>query len=829
MKTNTLRSLLLLISILYISVSSAQEQVDYIFADLKIDERLVQGEIELVTRDYQHYYILLDTFNQQLACTLELDVKEGRLHGEFWQNTIDVLLEPNLFTIEDGDVYVSIETLRILSLEYKFNQAKQWLRITTHGKHPKTQELIAQQRKELIAAIKEHRQSRLIKDNDYRLFTLPNIDINLALKHKNTVNHQVYTQLSQDILFHQADIQLSHSAESDLRGEALLSRKLQINAVPMTYKVGDMRVSQATFSSNVSKGVGVYFGQDERSSQKLRENISGYVMPGTEVALYQNDYLQDFMVANDDGFYEFKELNFRDSRVRYQLFFTYPDGQQERRDIERPSRLGLRAGQWSSEFTMIDSGTRLIGENRTNTGQKFAMANATYIANQSTLMRFGSEWTHDESQNRVLPFSDIEWRSNDGSAFIGKLGYGEKLVYDTQLNLALDKHMLYMHRSRKEVIEDTIQSQSYSYTYTEGTFKFDSSYYEGKSNNFDTVERTVEMKLGYSTDTSSHLFSWNNQIGGSKAEKVSFVSSLSSRWGSINLSASREFQNQATDQLTLSYNRYMQGYNISASLRHDSNRHDTTAKFRVAKSFNTAALSLALSHSTQGDTVATLSLSFSFHGKAPIATLSSSSLRRGSLVNNFAFLDENYNGLWDKELSEPLLNGVKLRTANQRPKEFFDGEKSYLVGIDAYDPILFQVDAEALDNPFLVSAFPSVQLESHPGGVIDVALPFYQVYEAEGEVLKYSVNGIKQRNSGYVPMEIVDINDGKMIRKVSTEQDGFIIIDRLKPGKYLMRVPEQYLQDQGLQCSGCEQVIDTNLAQDYIVYLAQIKLFEAEK
>ncbi|CAM3933627.1 hypothetical protein [Pseudoalteromonas byunsanensis] len=825
MKRSAFLLFFILLNLLITRSGEAQEYLDFIFADLKIDNRLVSGEVELITRDYENFYLSLQSFNEHLACELILDMNSGLLTGKFWDEEVNKTLSPELFMLEEDEPFVSIRLLAVLSIEYEFNHAKQWLRIITNDMHPRTKELIAQERKKLIAAIKERKASLLVKENEYRAFTAPNMDVNLALKHQKDAGYYAYAQLTQDLLYHQADIQMSQSDNNELTGEAVFSRKLHMHRVPMSYKFGDVRASQATLSQNVSKGVGLYFGQDERRSQKLQENVSGYIIPGTEVSLFQNDYLLDFVVARDDGFYEFKGLNFRDHRAVYRIRFNYPDGRVEERAISKPSWQGLREGQWTPEFLYVDSSESLLKTYGAKNERKFAMANATYIYSKSTLLRGGLEWSDSEQQSNLIPFTDIEWRDDTGSLFTSKLGYSDQLIYEGQLNINSNNHAVYLQNSKRDMEDSIVRSRSVGYIYTGEVFKFDSRYYDASSSGFNAQEQGVEFKLGYSAKGHSHYISWNNQVSGFSADKVSFVSSYNSSWGALNLSLSREFYERKADQFMLSYNKYWQGYNFSTSVRYAPERKDTTTKFRLSKSLESVSLSFSLSNSTAGESVATLNFSFSFHGKAPLKTLSSSSYRRGSVVKNWAFLDSNYNGMWDGELSEPILNGVKLKASQQRPKEFVSEEQSHMVGVDVYDPTIFHVDAESLDNPFLIPVFPTVQLESHPGGVIDVALPFQQVFEAEGEVIKFNAQGKQERNSGFVPLEILTLEgEQSSLREYSTEHDGFFIIDRLQKGQYLLTVPEQYLRDHNLECENCQQVIDTQMADDYIFFLEPIKL-----
>ncbi|MFT2111703.1 hypothetical protein [Marinomonas sp. 2405UD68-3] len=801
---------------------NSEDFIDYLFVDLKIDDRQISGEIELITRDYINFYLPIEQFNHYLSCNLILNTEDGRLSGNFWKEEIDILLEDGFFFEESGDKYISINTLKLFSIDFNLNHPKQWLNITTNDRHPKTKEIITQQRKKLIQVINERNSSLLVKENEYQLFTPPNIDVNLSLQNQDNFGYQMYSQLTQDALYHQANIKVSKNDGDNYRGEAILSRKLRSNGIPMTYNFGDMSLSQSVFSEVGSKGLGFYFGQDNRSSQKLQENVSGYALPGTEAALFLDDFLVNFTRVGSDGYYEFNDLNLKNDKSTYRIVFTHPDGTKEVREISQPNWQGLRADQWTPEFIFIDFSKGFLNSSTVKSEKKFAMANATYVYNEHTLLRGGTEWSYNGQEHNLLPFTDLEWRNTKDSSFTAKLGYSDQLLYEAKYNTKINNHSLHIKKDQRGVETQLINSNLIGYEYTGDKFKFGTTYFESSNSGLNVNERGVETKLGYSSNNHSHYFNWRHQITGAGADKASLISSYSSTLGSLNVSISRTFLEKHSDQVTLSYNSFWRGYHLSSSIRHTTENKDTTTNYRLSKSLDNLTIGASISHKSNGDLFANLNLSLSLNSSAPLKTLRNSSYTRGSVIKHWAFLDENYNGTWEEE---PILEGVKLTAQQQNPKEIKIKNKSHLIGINSYEPTIFYVDAESLDNPFLLPMYPRVKLESHPGGVLDVALPFHKMFEVEGEVFLFNQLGEKKNHTGYIPLEIISLNTNKEdFKKVHTEQDGFFIIDKLQSGIYRLKVSEQYLKNNDLDCSGCDQIIDTLLAEDHIFFSEPITL-----
>ncbi|WP_440056606.1 hypothetical protein ACSLBF_21085 (plasmid) [Pseudoalteromonas sp. T1lg65] len=791
--------------------------MDYLFVDTRIDGRSINSEVELVTKNYEDYFLHLDRFNSLLATNVKFDLATATLTGIFWNEHVDANLKPARFLIEDGETYLALNLLDNFEIEYFLNTSKQSLSINTSDRHPNTAELIIAERKKLIEVLKRRDASQLTKHDKYQLYTAPNLDVNLSLKHQNKAGYQAYTQLTQDILYHQADIKLAKSDTQSVTGEATFSRKLALNNIPMTYQIGDIRATTSSLTQSVSRGLGLFIGQDERRSRKLQDDISGYTIPGSEVALFKDGYLVDFKQTESDGYYQFIDIDFRNADTQYYLQFTNPDGSIEKREIKKSSWQGLRQGQWTPEFVFIDANNNMLGRGRLSQQRKqqFAMLNGTYVYNPSTLIRGGVQWINTDVSNRSIPYSDVEWRGESSSVISTKLGYDGQFLYDNQVDFSIAEHSVYVLSQKRASNGITSRNKTIGHSYDSDSIKISSQLYQSSA--LGVTEEGFESRLGFNVNNQTHYLTLKKQIKGVTADRIAYVSSLSSKWGVLHFSYSKEYFSTPVEDVTIRYSHYFNGYNFSSSIRHETSRDDTTTKLRVSKSFRQLSLSASLSHSSKGNTIAALSMAFSFNSSNPLSTFSSSSYRRGSTIKKSAFIDHNYNGLWDKELNEPSLQGVALSGVSQSVKTIEEEDYAKLVGVDIYDPKVFQVSSESLDNPFLIPTYTSVKLESHPGGEVNVILPFQQLFEAEGEVFKQDEKGNVQRNPGFIPFELINHSTGE-VREIYTEQDGFFIIDRLKKGQYALRIEADFLAQNKLRCEPCEQTLNTDLSEDFIVF-----------
>lgn len=805
-------------------VVAAQDYLDYIFADFKIDNRIISSELELVTRDYRDFYLALTSFNEHLACTLKLDSDARLLSGDFWGQTISLNLEAQAFLVDEDDVYLNINVLTYFPLEYEFNHAKQWLSIFTDGKHPKTQEIIREQRKNLIEAIKERQKEVLVKSDRYEIFTPPNLDINLGIKNKDKLEQAMYAQATGDFLFHQGSIQISTSSNQKPHGRAIFARKLDVGLTPMSYEFGDIKIPQSAFIPTVSSGLGFYIGQDARRSQKLRDNVNGYTLPGSEIELHQGDYLVDFTVADESGYYELGKLDFRRSETSYFIKIIAPDGKTTRQEIKKPTWKGLKVGQWSPEFVYMDAGAYVLNKTRSTRDDRFAMIGSSYVFDEEQLVRGGVEWHKTSSGTYNVPFVDYEFISQDGSELSSKIGFADAWLHENRLKWVVNSaHSLDLQIARSKAYDNIQNRKTLGYYFTDDKRRFQSVY--SYSSGMGVTEKSVISQLGLSDVDKSFLLTWDKKIVSQSADRVTLVTSASGTWGAVNLSLTREFQQQHQDYLSLSYSKLINGYSFSASTSYSTRQSKVATYMRLSKSWGKLSSSFSISKSESQPLIVGLNIAFSFNAKAPFETLNSRSYRNGATIKNWAFLDGNYNGKWDEELNEQTIPGVRLEARSSVTADIEIDERSHLFGVDAYDPSLFQVNSEQVDNPFLIPLYPSIQVESHPGGRVDVAIPLQLFYEAEGEIILLDKTGQASRHTGYVALELVDLDSKSApVRVAYTEKDGFYIIDKIKRGRYTLRVSKEYLDENNITCSPCEYSIDTQSADDFIMYVSDIVL-----
>ena len=147
-------------------------------------------------------------------------------------------------------------------------------------------------------------------------------------------------------------------------------------------------------------------------------------------------------------------------------------------------------------------------------------------------------------------------------------------------------------------------------------------------------------------------------------------------------------------------------------------------------------------------------------------------------VSGTVFVDDNANGRQDP--GEPGASNVRVIVGANSTRT--DGAGQYHVwDINAFDPVLVQIDTTSLDNPLYVPAFPSASLEPPPNAYRQFDLPLVTGAVLEGRVLS---DGTPVPG---VTLVLTNTSNGKTT-SIATFTDGSFYVLGVKPGTYTLEV-----------------------------------------
>ncbi|MCY7293834.1 hypothetical protein [Alteromonas sp. a30] len=828
-------------------------ETDFIFADFQLDNRKTGVELDLATKDYQSYFIELELFNEHFAANLSCDESNTQLTGEFWEGPVAVSLVDEeaqpLFFIEDEQCYFNIELLPQLNVRMRFDAHRQIFAVLTEGKHPKTKEIMREARKLMLLKLDEQKAASLEIDDQYQAFTMPSLDISANERWNNARhNPSFYVQSVFDLLYHQSELQLNVQKSGSIRGRGKFARKLDWGGDKLHYQMGDIQHSQQGLFNVPSRGLGFLLGERASFGSRTSIDLSGYAQPLSEVELYRNDLLIDFIQLDDTGFYEFKNIDLRDQSAEYVIRITTPDGQETEQRLQKPGKHGLTPSEWTPTLTYLDSAEGLF-EGGSGDSALFA-GSINYALSADALLILGFESKIEETRETLfhLALDGFKWADMQSALKLGLLE--DQWLYDASVSYGFGNQSIGLSSQRlaSSLNTSTTHSASWGWGY-EG---YSSSFAASESHFGESLSRNYSAKMGYNGSTWSFsaegqrsISRSNTDIGNSNGnnndalsvKNFSLVGSTQTPIGNLNLSYQKSLGSTSQKSLNMSLSKNILGVSAAASLRWDLQQKRSSTSIRLSKSLPLFRVSGNLGFTNTSGWSFGFGISFGLFADDPFASMTNKSWRRSSNVVMQPFLDENNNGIWDE--TEAFLPEVSL---TQRRRKFEKGvaeDHVRLYGVDAYDPKLFTVDDSELDNPFIVPKYREIRIESHPGGSVAFQVPFHLQYEVEGEIIRLNAEQEPQNKIGAVPLHLYKLSEsaknknssqntsGKnpvFVKTYYSEPDGFYVIDKLKSGDYRLVVDAEYQHKEALNCEPCEVEFNTDSAEDHLLMAELITL-----
>jgi hypothetical protein len=151
------------------------------------------------------------------------------------------------------------------------------------------------------------------------------------------------------------------------------------------------------------------------------------------------------------------------------------------------------------------------------------------------------------------------------------------------------------------------------------------------------------------------------------------------------------------------------------------------------------------------------------------------------------FVDNHYDGVYHDD--DPIVSDAGVRI-NGIPTQ--DGsDKRFIAPVNAYQPVDVDVDVSTIKDPMLSPATDGYHVSTRPGDVAKLDFPLIATSEIDG-----SVSIVDEKGSRYqIPDIVVEIQnaEGKLLRRVMAESDGYYIFDKIKPGEYIITIPPEAL------------------------------------
>ena len=712
-----------------------------------------------------------------------------------------------------------------------------------------------------------------IVNDQYRLFTpfSGNVSAGLAvdninnndniIENKYNINVNTYN----DLFYHSANLSLSQQKDNKLTKRLTLSRSKNnptdnIITNITHYSLGD--VSDSNNRANKSLGgVGAVVTSHETpyNSYFGLVTIEEFATANWEAELYLNGYLIETGQVDAEGRIVFPNIKTRYGTNRFEIKTYGPFG--EENIIKRNVLVGnnqLKVNQLKYSAGLIDTNHSLLNTNNLFDGVDLAPSaflQTEYGLSTETSLGLGVFLAKDLETNKStqemvlsavqqLPNALLETSlaiNNDNeynfkNALIGKIDSNS--YYTINLNYLENEN-----ENENENYFNRIElNGSYNNIFKGMAYNLNASSIIDKNKFNDVSISTAKSRFSIRTVWRYKRFNLGNTLNYAR-----FGSETSEK------ESTNDVKNTLSDNLSIStpltkniYFRLSASINLNDAIPEGTNRLtslNTSLNWNVSKQFkNTTSINYRTNtdiaqvnnaftwqaknynlyfnsfYNTNDAWQLSLGISFGLdydHHKNSLNITNAYSSSTGTL-DLFTFIDNNQNTVYDEY--DEVLEGVKFGSASQwQDLTTLKNGMVYLPGVSPGGAVKINYDTNQTRAPNLQPLQDDFAFYTHPGGIVSLDIPFNYSTEIEGFVDFSSSISAK-----FIPIELLD-NQGNLIKKVISYNDGVYVFPKIWPGKYQLRIDPQYIKTKSLK-SVPELLTFTVTGSDDLIYMSDFIL-----
>lgn len=777
-----------------------------------------------------------------------------------------LVIEPEKYISLDDGIYINADELsRWFGINVRFDFTDQNVRLYPSTPLP-IQQKIARRNQTIRDSMRNVKPVLPRRSNDYQALSPQTIDANIGVRvteNNETANYSLIG--ARDFAFLRSEFYLSGNQDNLLNDGRLKFSKtstqrdlLGIGATQFEFgDITPIRTSGQT--SNLSPGFSVTNSPVGQLNDLNVTNFTGPVQEGWDVELYRNNILLNAQYNIENGLYDFRDVPLVFGLNAFEIVFYGPQGQIERKVIERTVDRTLQNNRGVYAFSItkmadtllnirsdqnlsVDRGYLFSGSYRQNLADNVSLTatTANQFAGDDDINRFalslnarvfdqyllGLEGIIDDQNSNTL---NANFRTQFGKQNItGNVRFNEFLDEDENKvtsnlfrltmtgNIEPFKNVRLSYLNEIELASDFNGLESTEFRNSIGTTIWGTRVNTGLT----VIDSENLVSNAFNEDTITKLSQTNFNLGLQRSIGRTFARfqsnfNLDNSFDaeSMSLQLSRSFPNNINTRLTLSH-----------SLISDNDSADLNVRWRK----DGFALDSSLGYSEQTGASASVNLRFGV-GYNPMNEhyffKNSGLANSGTLVVN-VFQDTNMNGTFDE--GETPISGAQIRAVQAFKSGVSDAQGMAIINnLTDNAPTDIVLDIDTLPDPFLMPLTKGFSITPR-GGFIDTAdIPVVFASEVEGSLFVVDKFGSENTVSNVV-VHLLD-EDGNKYATTVSEYDGYYLFTDVLPGNYTVSIENEYIEINKLK-----DIPDINITlnqsgelssgNDFILYYQAINL-----
>lgn len=580
------------------------------------------------------------------------------------------------------------------------------------------------------------------------------------------------------------------------------------------FEFGDVTPVRLPLTGNSAQELGARVTNRETNAppQFSTTEFTGNAEPDWDVELYRNDQLIAFETVDENGRYNFQDIELFMGDNTFRLVFYGPQGEireEEEHLFVDPSRFEGGEGTYDVSLTMNDEQTYRYREPvNPDKGTPHLVASYQKTLNRGLSMTSGLRARQEEDEQKLYLTGGL-------SAVVGESLVDMNTAVDESGEAALElvgRRRFGRHDARSSLQVNTdgyspdtdnedprvllgsvsLRGPLNPYIGQRLSYNLSSRYFEQSSgNNRFELDNSLSTRIGRTNY--SHNIGYDrrdNEDGVEERLRGAFSARGSmgkTRWRSIagyELSPETELES-----LLLDLSRKMTK-NLSArfELEHNVRPSLTTGTMSLNWLTDYAVISPRLEIDSENEVFASMNMRFGVtrdpHSGDIVVTNRPVAQRGG--VSARVYLDRDGDYRYTEGIDE-FLEGVTVKAVHSGGNAPTNEDGiAFLYDLQSNRLTDIEIERGTFDDPFWIPAFEGISVRPRPGSVTEVDFPVHISGEIDGTVYITDRAGDRRPAKG-VQLSLYDV-EGEKVQESGAAFDGFYLFSQIPPGTYYIVV-----------------------------------------
>ncbi len=793
---------------------------DIVYLDPFLDMRAFEGEVELYTPDYESFHVALSSLKTVLEIHLEYPSSNINMSNSnkikeitgwvFYQNALvssdlahkKITIAGKTYLIEGDDfiefedvIYLNSKALnRWFDINIMVDMNRLMVNFNTKGRHPYFEAIKRKFRYNQIDGFKKQVNKTVAYDNQYQWINWPSSDIRISKTLSNNSQTSVVSSAVLDLFGHGVNVLASgNNTQSNYRFKA--QREVDLLGNQFNYALGDVFFPAGKFLRASFSGRGVAI-RGNQLTQNFAKSFQVEGLPGWTVELYRGDQLIDYSQLDERGQYRFEGVNISAGQNDYKAVLYGPNGEmKEKRFNFNVSNQGLYKGKWQPELYFIEPDIPTFGDAPAHERlfDKLAVGRVNYGLTDHINLGVGSIVDSANAKYNTT-FAEMLYLDENQLLDIGigdnnqqdQMPYSVDYSINSTLGIfSLSNYSAYLF-DQDSFEQGTSAGWENNFTDYDVSFKYQ-QHTQGQ-NSISRYEANLGARIGVNQITNKFAYTDSTNFATSMLARIVINDNLFQVRADYTKTAGN-----INKQLNVAWRKKFGKHSVRINTGYQTYNNSLKVIADYSAQFDGYQLGAKLTHDSIQKSSLSLNFSTAFAWDAPFASQSPQSYNSSARIRTRAYWDKNANQKFDGN-DEPI-KGVKYKVGQKTGGSSDANGKAVIYGVQSYHPQLVQVDTSEMENPFMAPLTEQYRVTSHPGGEVTLDIPFYENFEVEGDV---KVSGINAQTKGKSSVPVYLMQDGNIVKQVTTEYDGYFLFNEVLPGDYQVSIGEDYLKDKSL-------------------------------